>query len=323
MKRGVFLLLILCTAGAGRALAQFTVPTIEPSRIEAVPLSDSIRNAPITNDFFSLNRWKAERRAIRKERNKIEFNVNLAASQTQFVDWQAGGDNTFSARSQMFFHHLYKRDAFSIEYRLDARYGANYIDKKLFKNEDEFKVNFQTARTMHRNWSYAATVNLRSQFSKGVKSRTDTTKISNFMAPGFLDVSVGFNWKKKDSPWNITISPIAGSIIFVMDEQLRAKGINGVPKGNKTKGQLGPSVRVFYDKTFGKNVFRYRSDLYSFTNIKTPPIVRWENSLEIKATKVFSTKIYGQLYYDKYSGIDKPQYNYSLSVGLSYLIKNK
>ncbi len=323
VTRRVLCIMLLCMAATGTLRAQFTIPTVEPSKTTVAPLADTIRNAPLDNKYFSRAKWEAERRALRKERNTVEFNVNLQASQTQFVNWQAGGDNTFSARSQMFFRHLYKRDKFNLEYRFDARYGANYIDKRLFKNEDEFKFNIQSGWKMHRSWNYAATVNMRSQFSKGLKSRTDSTKISNFMAPGYLDVAIGFNWKKDKSPWNITISPVAGNIIFVLDEQLQARGIAGVPKGDKTKGQLGPSVRIFFDKEFAKKVFRYRSDLYSFCNIRTPPIARWENSLEIKATKLFSTKIYGMFYYDKYSGTEKPQYNYSISVGLSYWIKNK
>ncbi|MDR2886027.1 MAG: DUF3078 domain-containing protein [Rikenellaceae bacterium] len=313
----------VCLVCVCTSRAQFSIPTAESATLEQAPIIDTaIANPQINNPYFSQARWLAEKKALCKERNTIEFNANLAATQTQFKDWQAGGDNTFSARSSLYFRHQYKREKFSLDYRLDARYGANYIEKKLFKNEDEWKTNFQTAWTMHRNWSYAMTVNMRSQFSKGEKSRTDTTKISNFMAPGFLDVAIGFNWKRDSSPWNITISPIAGSVIFVLDEQLQARGINGVPKGNSTKGQLGPSLRVYYDKEFAKKVFRYRSDLYSFTNIRNAPTMRWENTLEIKATKLLSTKLYWLMYYDKQS-IDKMQYNYSLSIGISYWIKNK
>jgi hypothetical protein len=315
-------IILLACAFASRA--QFSIPAAgDSTKLEVAPKVDStIANPVVNNPYFSRGRWMAERAALRKERNTIEFNANLAATQTGFENWQAGGDNTFSARSSIFFHHLHKRDRFSIDYRLDARYGANYIEKRFFKNEDEWKVNLQTAWKMHRNWSYAATVNMRSQFSVGRKSRTDSTIVSKLMAPAFLDLSLGFNWKRDGSPWNVTFSPIAGSVTFVMDKQLKTMGINGVPKGASTKGQLGPSLRVFFDKQFAKNALRYRSNLYSFTNIRNAPTVRWENTFDIKATKMLTTTLYWLVYYDKKS-VDLTQYNYSISVGISYWIKNK
>ncbi len=302
------------------ALGQFSLPSTRDTPLSTLPMADTMSRREVDNPYFSRARWLAERKALRKERNTIEFNASLTATQTQFIDWQAGGDNTFTGISQIFYHHLYKRETFSLDYRIDARYGANYIDKVLFKNVDEWKFNLQTAWKLRGNWSYAATTSARSQFSEGVKSRTDDTKVSNFMAPGFFDLSVGFNWKSK--PWDITLSPIAGSVTVVLDEQLQQRGINGVPKGDKTKGQLGPSARIFFDKEFGRKMFRYRSDLYAFTNIRTAPKVRWENTFEIKATKLLSTKIYCLMYYEKPS-IDKLQYQYSLSLGISYWLKNK
>ncbi len=322
MKKLVLLSLLLSVSAAARA--QFTIPTTEPEKMQVIIPVDSLRSATFNNEYFSRARWQAERRALRKERNTVELNANLAATQTQFVNWQGGGENTFSARSTVYFFHRYKRNVFNFEYRIDARYGMNYIDDKLFKNEDEFKINAISSWKMQRNWSYAASTNLRSQFSVGRKSRTDDTKVSNFMAPGFFDIAVGFNYKKDKSPWNITLSPIGGNITTVLDDDLRKRGINGVPKGDKTKGQLGPSVRIFFDREFGKTkALRYRANLYSFSNIKTAPTVLFENTVDIKATKYLTTTLYGRLYYDKYSGTTEPQYNYSVSVGLSYRFKNK
>ncbi len=323
MKRFIGILVLMLAAGSGRLQAQFTVPTSETPRLAPIPDTAYLRPQTIDNRFFSLARWKAERRALRRQRNSIEFNASLTASQTQFVNWQAGGENTFSARSTLSYRHLYKIDKFNFDYRFDARYGMNYIQDKMFKNEDEFKFSIQAGWQMYRNWSYAMTVNLRSQFTEGYRSRTDNTVVSRFMAPGYLDVAVGFNWKRQGSPWDITISPASGKITMVLDDRLSETGTAGVPKGEKTKGQLGPSLQIYFDKEFFKKVCRYKSNLYSFTNIKKRPTVRWENTLEIKATKLLTTKLYGLMNYDCSTGTDKPQYNYSISVGLAYTIKNK
>ena len=52
------------------------------------------------------------------------------------------------------------------------------------------------------------------------------------------------------------------------------------------------------------------------------PTIRWENTIDIKATKYISTQIYFQLYYNK-AEIDKLQLSSMLSVGLTYTFKNK
>ena len=50
--------------------------------------------------------------------------------------------------------------------------------------------------------------------------------------------------------------------------------------------------------------------------------MRWENTLEIKATKYLSTKVSFQLYYNRAQNVDV-QTRTLLSVGLTYTFKNK
>lgn len=326
MRRGGLLLMVILLLSTVVASAQFSMSKVKPSSLDT-KMKDSIKQSSITNEFFSKARWDAERRAIRKQRNMVEFNSTLQVSQSQFENWAAGGDNTFSGRSTIFFRHVYNREKLTVDYGLEARYGINVIDDKPFKNEDEFKLNFQTSWKIRNSWSYAGTLKLRSQFSNGFKSRADKTIMSSFMAPGFLDVSFGFNYRHRDnSPFSLTLSPVTGSLVVVLNEELSEKGINGVEKGRKSKGQVGPSLQANFDKTFGKNIFRYRSMLYSFTNIKTTPTARWENTFEIRATKFITTTLYALAYYDKYANTPKPQklqLNYAFTIGLAYRFKNK
>ena len=103
----------------------------------------------------------------------------------------------------------------------------------------------------------------------------------------------------------------------------------------------GSSIQIDFDKTFGqKGIFRYRTTLYSFygwinqvsqqNKSKTngvqyesiAPTVRWENTIDIKATKYISTQVYFQLYYNKAQNT-KIQTQTVLGVGLAYTFKNK
>jgi hypothetical protein len=103
----------------------------------------------------------------------------------------------------------------------------------------------------------------------------------------------------------------------------------------------GSSIQIDFDKTFGKKgILRYRTTLYSFygwinqvaqqqASRKTgivydsiAPTVRWENTIDIKATKYISTQIYFQLYYNKAQN-KQIQTQTVLGVGLAYTFKNK
>ena len=52
------------------------------------------------------------------------------------------------------------------------------------------------------------------------------------------------------------------------------------------------------------------------------PTIRWENTIDIKATKYISTQIYFQLYYNR-TEWHQLQVSSMLSVGLTYTFKNK
>lgn len=101
----------------------------------------------------------------------------------------------------------------------------------------------------------------------------------------------------------------------------------------------GSSIQIDFDRTFGKNeVFRYRTTLNSFYGWITElaqqcgknselydhlaPTIRWEHTIDIKATKHFSTQFYFQMYYNE-AQISSIQTQLIFGVGLTYTFKNK
>lgn len=322
------LLLTVLALGATSASAQFTVPRNVGREGAIRNPADTVRTITAQemrgDEAYSPARRKAIRRAIRKERNLIELTTNLNATQTQFDNWSSGGENTFSAMSGILFKHQFKHEGFGLENRFDAKYGMNYIERKAFKNQDVFQFNTIATWVAEGAWSWATDMELRSQFAKGYRSRTDKTMISNFMAPGFFKVAVGVVYKK--SPWTISISPIGGSATLVLDKELSARGINGVTKGEKAKWMMGPSLRIIFEKGWAKDAVKIRSEAYSFTNIKTAPTARWETRIDLRATKFLTTTLYSLMQYDKTANTprrDHIQHQYSIMVGLSYTFRNK
>lgn len=378
--------------GAAGAAAQISVDRIEAPE-EEVTFLDSLRSIPVATEYFNRARYRAERAAVRKERNYLEIGGGLQGALTSYNDpWikVSGGDNSIALIASLHLRHTYTKNLFTVETKFDAKFGYNRMKVETtstdpdgnthtvsngvwFKNQDEFSASVAPSFKMSKNWSYGAIVKFRSQFVNGYVSRTqqeETDRKSTFMAPGYLDVSLGITYKSPQPKFPITVnlSPIAMSAVFVESRDIRANvwdkkpgwqiyGLDDPDRTSKYEG--GSSVQIDFDRTFGKTGFlRYRTSLFSFygwiTNIgqdnkianyskylsamdawnagdqnpKTKPFlpvhptVRWENTLDIKATKFITTTLSFQLYYNRAQNVDV-QTQTLLSVGLTYTFKNK
>ena len=274
-------------------------------------------------DTTAVDDSQKDAKTLRKERNTFEFGATAQASATTFDNWAPGGQNTVSGRATLLVKDQYKKGKLAIINQFDSRYGVNIIDNEMYKNEDEFKYFFLTSYKMAGNWSYAFTVNLRSQYAKGYEKIDSPMRNSSFMAPGYIDVAMGFTYNK--APWTITLSPAAASVMTVLDKGLSAQGLNGITPGHQARTLFGSSVKVDFDKTFFKTM-RYRSSFYSFCDYNEAPNARWENTLSFAAGKFLTASAYWLLYYDPYATTPMPkklQSTYTVGVGLAYTFKNK
>lgn len=395
MKPFYLILTLIPALLIGRTVsAQISVDEVDAGE-ESVTFQDKLKSIPVDVDYFSRARYKAERAAIRKERNYLEFSGGIQGSLTSYNDpWisVSGGDNSIALTAVFGLRHLFTKNLFTLETKFNAKLGYNRMKVETqrldadgnpmvddsgnkimdsegiwFKNQDEFVISVAPSFKMSDNWSYGSILNFRSQFVNGYKSRTEQKEEhlkSKFMTPGYLDISLGITYKspKAKFPIVVNISPIALNATFAENELIRkTNGFNyGIEDPDKTsKYEGGSSIQIDFDRTFGKTGFlRYRTTLYSFygwitdigqknkisdyseyriayddwvekgSDIKTKPrlpihpIVRWENTIDIKATKYLSTSLSFQLYYNRAQNLDV-QTRTLLSVGLTYTFKNK
>ena len=298
MKFHSLLLLLPALAAAPSASAQFSIDEVD-ARQENVTFRDPVRSTPVDVAYFNRARYRAERAAIRKERNKLEFGGGLQGALTSYNDpWikVSGGDNSIALMANLFLNHTYTKNLFSVETKFIAKFGYNRMKVETevknedgststssngvwFKNQDEFDLSVAPSFKMTKNWSYGAIFKFRSQFANGYISRTqqeDFERKSAFMAPGYLDISLGITYKcpKPKFPIVVNISPIALSAVFVESAQIRENkwdkkegwqtyGLAGPDKSSKYEG--GSSVQIDFDRTFGrKGIFRYRTSVFSF-----------------------------------------------------------
>lgn len=256
------ILLTLFSAAVTPVAAQISVDKVD-AQSENVTFKDSLKNIPVETEYFNLARHKAERAAIRKERNYLEFGGGLQGALTNYNEsWIAvsGGDNSIALMANMFLHHTFTKNRFVLETKLDAKFGYNRMkvettnadgDKNSegiwFKNQDEFIFSTAPSFKMTKNWSYGAMFKFRSQFSTGYVSRTEQQKKhqkSMFMTPGYLDLSVGVTYKcpKPKFPIVINLAPVALSATFAENDWIRRRQTEMVDKdGVKEEVELKPA----------------------------------------------------------------------------------
>lgn len=332
LKKTTLILVLLagCLFCSLDASAQITIQQENQTETREIPKKPNERflSPEINNLHYRTEAMRrADRLNKRRERNDFDITVGLQATQTRFTNWAKGGDDTFNGLATLNLTHSYKKERLSYTTKLDARYGMSIIDTTTFKNEDQFTLHFQTDWSISQDWSLSGMAKLRSQFTKGYKSRKDHTLVSNFMAPGVFDVALGVTYNPEH--WKITLSPITGSMLFVLDDSLSRKGINGIDPGKHFKPMVGPSLNIDYKRTFAKDMIQYRSNFYSFWNFRLDPNARWENWLDIFATKWLKTSFYWHIIYDKEANVPKVdenkylQINYSTGIALTFTYKNK
>lgn len=389
MKYIAPLLLLAALGLALPAAAQISIDEVNAEE-EEVTFRDELKPTSVDLTYFNRARYRAERAAIRKERNYLEIGSSLQGTLSSYNDpWIAvsGGDNSIALMASLYLRHTFTKNLFSITTTVDAMFGYNRMKVETtdaegnttsngvwYKNQDEFAISVAPSFKMSKNWSYGSIFKFRSQFANGYISRTQQTsdyRKSTFMAPGYLDISFGITYKSPQPkfPISINISPFALSAVFVESAIVRhnkwddkegweAYGLADPDRTSKYEG--GSSIQLDFDRSFGKNGFlRYRTTLSSFygwisdigvknkisdysswkraydawngMENKDPkqkpvlpihPTVRWENTIEIKATKFIATTLTFQLYYNRAQNVDV-QTQTLLSVGLSYTFKNK
>ena len=287
---GIFLLVSTLPAAA-----QISIDEVK-AEPQDVKFHDELKSTSVDVDYFSLARYRAERAAIRKERNDLEVSAGLQGTLTSYNDpWisVSGGDNSVALVASFNLRHLFKKNLFSIETKLSAKLGYNRMKVETtnennesvsngvwFKNQDEFVFWVNPAFKLAKNWSYGSTFQFRSQFVNGYKSRTEQEREhlkSSFLSPGYLDISLGLTYKSPQPkfPIAINISPVAMSAVFVESSRIRSNSWDsnklgwesyGLASESKTsKYEGGSSVEINFDRTFGKTGYlRYRTTIYSF-----------------------------------------------------------
>lgn len=231
------------------------------------------------------------------------FNLNI--NQGSLSNWAAGGDKfSFSLNAYLNLYAFYKKNKHSWDNSLDLAYGiVNTTSLGSRKASDRIDFLSKYGYAISKKWNASALLNLRTQFTEGLAySKTaagvDTSsRISNFFAPAYMLLSLGFDYKPVND-FSLFVSPITARFVFVTDDLLAAQ--YGLDPGKNVKSEFGAFLSANYMKKIGAK-FTYKTRLDGFSNyLKTPQNIDvfWSNVLTAAITKHINFSFNLDMIYD-------------------------
>ncbi len=227
---------------------------------------------------------------------------SLNVSQGSLSNWAAGGDNfSLSVNSLLSLFAFYKKDKHSWDNTFDFNLGyVNTTSLGSRKNDDRFDLLSKYGFGLTSKLSLSTLFNIRSQFFKGYTFPDNVkTFASNFMAPGYLLLSQGLDYKPTKN-LSVFFSPVTARWVIVKDTALSNKGLYGVEPGKKSALEFGAFMTINYLKEISKTV-TYKGRLDLFSNYRHNPQnidIFMSNILNVKLSKVLSATWGVDLIYD-------------------------
>ena len=228
---------------------------------------------------------------------------NLNFGQGSQSNWAAGGDDfSLSVASYLGFYAFYKKDRYSWDNTLDLNYGViNTTSLGTRKNDDRIDLLSKVGYSLKPKLDVAALVNFHSQFSKGYNYHSDGAKdlLSNFLAPGYVLLSLGLDYKPVTG-LSIFVSPLTSRWIIVNNDSLSAKGAYGVAPGKKVTNEIGAFASITYLAGLNKTI-SYNGRLDLFSNYEHNPQnvdVMMNNMFTAKLSKLLTASLGLNLVYD-------------------------
>ncbi len=258
-------------------------------------------------------------------------NTSFTFSQVSLTNWSAGGKNSMAGTFLFKTFANYKKNRVIWDNTLDMGYGlTKQGSDNVVKTEDKLQVSTQFGYQAASHWFYSALADFKTQFDNGYQDPpTNSVVISKFMAPAFLNVSLGMQYKPSDN-FMLYLSPFSSKMTIVNDDDLSDGGAFGVDPGDKLRAEYGALAKMTAKKTnLVKNVDGYtRLDLFSNLGEEPQNIdVDWEAGLNLKVNEYLSAVIKLNMIYDddiKYindQGVERgarAQFKQLFGFGLAY-----
>ncbi len=262
---------------------------------------------------FSISLFAQEESADTLKSWTIGGVFSLNVSQAAFHNWTSGGENSVAGNLLFAGFANLKKGQIFWDNILITGIGYSRLKSETTKNNDNLELNSLFGRhAFAKNWYYSAIMNFKTQYINGyLDSNPDSTVISGFMSPGYLNLGLGLNYNLNDV-FTVNIAPANAKMIYVTNQDLADHGDYGVEAavldtsgkiitpGKNMNFKFGAYIRAVYIYEIAKNV-NLCTSLDLFSNYLENPEnidVNWTVLLGFKINEWLTASINTVLIYD-------------------------
>lgn len=285
-------------------------------------------------------------KSAKQEYWTITNKPGILLTQTSFVNWTKGGNNSVAGITSFKGDYNYKNGRLLWTNGVNLKYGlskeSGVENSKKTDDVIDLKSTFNYKSSIESKWYYSGEFNLTTQFFKGYNNAERTNVISTFFAPARMRLGVGGLYTDKDHSFKLQVSPLTNQVTFVYDQDLANNGAFGVTpaitdeegniitEGENISSELGALIKLEYKTTVMENInLNIKGSFYSdyiedFGNVDTDV----ELNIDMKVNQYIQANIGSHLLYDDDSTITesdgtqtgpKIQLKQILGVGVTYL----
>lgn len=305
-------------------------------------LEESRTSVPVKGDNAYPDTEIADRVTVKQE-DAVTAPVDIFVEKPNF--WKFSGEYSLQFFQNYVSDNWYKGGESNNSLLTTVTVQANYDNKQKFRwdNKLELRLGFQNTRgdSLHsyratedllrytgkvglqasKDWYYTLQLIATTQVMKGLKSN-DPTVYSNFLAPLYINPSVGMdykvNWLKSKITGSIHLAPLAYSLTYVKDKDIAPRF--GIDEGKHTKDGFGSEVTLDLTWAFTKDI-RWKTRLYGYTTYKRM-LLEWENTFTFNVNRYISSNLFlfprfddAAVKDDKHGYLQMKEY---ISLGFSY-----
>jgi len=260
-------------------------------------------------------------------------NGSIGFTQTSLSNWAKGGESSLALLIMTKYNANYSKDKAKWENSIEFRYGISQTKSRgVEKNDDKIELQSRYGFSAFKQWYYSAETNFRTQIANGYAFPDKVHPISAFMSPGYLTVSVGFDYKPNKN-FSLFLAPFTSKTTYITDTISVKPLTYGLEPGKKKLWEPGIIVKTNWHVNLAENItydtrgeffnnYRYNFQKFAF---------EWEQIFVMRVNRLINVKVMTDLIYDyntKFPILDnsgkeigrepKWQFKELFTIGLSY-----
>ena len=234
-----------------------------------------------------------------------ENSFGLFFNQSAYGDyWKGGGASSIATRTNLILQKNYQKDKTNWANRLILKYGIIKLNGLEFqKNEDHFELDSKYGYRISKRLKFSGLFNFTTRVhdTYQIKKTGERGKlIGNFLAPGYINLGIGFDFFTDKKVLTIYYTPANSKISIVRLDELKSQFLPPDIEGN-VRYELGSLLTLEFKKEIFTNVYWHTIGKFFTNHLKGfgKIDIDFENRIRFKINKNLSANLNTHIIYDE------------------------